>query len=68
MIWAVTVLTDLIEKADCFCPGIRALRILHRYGAQRLGKNLGLDIAVVKSFFLLASGESAYAEVRPAGK
>lgn len=68
MIWAVTVLTDLIEKADCFCPGIRALRILHRYGAQRLGKNLGLDIAVIKSFFLLASGELAYAEVRPAGK
>ena len=64
LIWAVTALTALIEKADCFCPGIRALRILRRYGAQRLERNLGLDLVVIRSFFLLASGELAYAEVR----
>ena len=64
LIWAVTALTALIEKADCFCPGIRAWRILRRYGAQRLERNLGLDLVVIRSFFLLASGELAYAEVR----
>lgn len=68
LIWPVTVLTARVEKADCSCPGIRALRILHRYGAQRLVKNLGLDIVVNRSIFLLTSGDLAYTEVRPTGK
>ncbi|CAB1440010.1 unnamed protein product [Pleuronectes platessa] len=40
-----------VEEADCFCPGIRALRILHRHGARRPVRNLGLDIVVIRILF-----------------
>lgn len=59
LIWAVLVLTALVEEAACCCPGFRALRICRRYGPQRLEKKLGLDIVVIRPLFLLSSGELA---------